>query len=513
MTAPSLTEPAPVEATVAGSATSNPFVSIPRPMVLAILFLGAFYTLAVMVLGLSNASQSRTSMVWVTLSSVWLIFWTFYPFIRLKPDYGWCHPLIIAALLGIANLVLRSTGLFVNGLDDHIMLPDKWPEELDMIFAYGNIVNSFALIATYLGFSRGPRFPLPPLHPPTLAPRRLYVILLACFGISLVAVYLYSRIYGGFYSCLKSLAFGMAKKIEFADDDVEGIGQYVVLMRMATVVAVVWVCSRANAFRSPTFWVITLAALGMAYLSEGKRSHMIYPALLIVLCWMMRNRKVPYLRLAVMAVFAFLLLGFLGIFRGSNWSNNDALDLSFIRDTSLAEMSEKSQEELVKRVGSESTFYPILAKVPQQEPLLYGKSYLGWALRFVPREFWPDKPRGVDVLANQTFYGGDWGMPAGPVGEAYWNFHLPGVLIIFFLFGMFKRWFVDLLLRHPDAPGIMAVYMLSIFYFDASENGFRAWLYAILPVLPMLWLGGLLHQKQTPTRRVCVGLPRPSHVS
>ena len=513
MTAPSIVEPSPVKGTTGDSADGNPFVSIPRPVVLTILMLGAFYTLAVVVMGLSNAGQSRTSMLWVTLSSAWLICWTFYPFIRFKPDYGWCHPLIIAALLGIVNMVMRSTGLFVNGLEDHIMLPDKWPEELDMIFAYGNIVTSLALIATYLGFSRGPRFPLPSMRPPTVTPRRLYLVLLACFGISLVAVYFYSKIYGGFYSCLKSLAFGMAKKIEFADDDVDGIGQYVVLMRMATVVVVVWVCSRANAFRSPVFWGITLAALGMAYLSEGKRSHMIYPALLILLCWMMRNRKVPYLRLAAMGVVAFVLIGFLGIFRGSNWSHSEAVDFSVVRDTSLKEMSSQSQDELVKRVGSESTFYPILAKVPGKEPLLYGKTYLGWAMRFVPREMWPDKPRGVDVLANETFFGGNWGMPAGPVGEAYWNFHLPGVLIIFFLFGMFKRWFVDLLRRYPDAPGIMAIYMLSIFYFDASENGFRAWLYAILPVLPMLWMGGLLHQKQTTPRRVRVGLPRPAHVS
>jgi oligosaccharide repeat unit polymerase len=477
----------------------NPFLSMPGWAILSLRVFGTIYTLFVCSIALFNASATDVSMAWVALSSAWLIFWTFYPLIFYKPNYGWCHPIILMALLSICNMVPRNTSLFMSGLPEHLMLSDWWPEELNMLFAYGNFVNSLALIAVYVGFSKGPSFPVPRLRPASEPPPRLFVVLLLFLALSFVAFGLYTQLYGGLYSFVKSLAFGMAKKIELADD-VEGIGQYTVLIRMATTVAVVWACARKNAFRRPVFCLVALSALAAAYLSEGKRSHMIYPAVLIMLCWMLRNRRVPYLRLAMVGVATILLLGFLGLFRSSNWSDTERLNFDFIDETSLIEFGNKALGELARRTGSDSTYFPILAKVPREEGFLYGRTYLEWGLRFIPRELWPDKPRGVDVQANLAFYGGDWGMPAGAVGEAYWNFHLPGVLLVFFLFGVLKRWLADTLARYPDSPGVMAIYLISLFYFDPSQNGFRTWIYAVIPALAMLWLGGLLSSKRSVVR-------------
>ena len=469
----------------------NPFVPMPRWAILSVLLFGAFYTLIVCSAALNNVRESGDSMVWVALSTVWLLCWVFYPFIAYKPTYGWCHPLILPALLSIINLLPRSTSLFMNGLTDHSMLPGWSQDELNMLYAYGNCVNSLALMATYAGFLMGPRFGVPSLQPPTSPRKRLYTVLLLFLGISIVAFIYYTQIYGGLFSHIKSLAFGMVKRIELAED-VDGIGHYTALMNMATIAAIVWVCAQAGALRNPFFWLLATSSLVLAYLCDGKRSSFIYPAILILLCWMLRNRKVPYLRLAVVGTTAFFLIGLLGLVRSSNWTDMNNLNLDAFHETSVAEMGTRSLDELALRSGSQSTFFAILAKVPQEEEMLYGKTYLEWGLRFVPRQFWPEKPRGVDVQANQTFYGSDWGLPAGAVGEAYWNFHLPGVLVVFFLMGIFKRWLGDLLLRYPAAPAIMVIYMISLFYFDASQNGFKNWLYAIIPALCMLALGGLL---------------------
>ena len=262
-----------------------------------------------------------------------------------------------------------------------------------MIFAYGNFINSLALISLYFGFASGPRLPVPRLNAPPAASSRLYFVLLIFLGISVAAFVLYIHLYGGMSSYAKSLAYGMAKKIELADD-VDGIGPYAVTTKMATIVAVVWVCAQAAAFRSPIFWVLGLSALTMAYMSEGKRSGMIFPAILILLCWMLRNRQVPYLRLAVAAVTTVLLFGVLAMLRSTNWADTQHLNLSALQETSLAEMASASREELVLRSGAGSSFFAIIARVPKEKKLLLGKTYLEWSLRFLPREFWPDKPRG-----------------------------------------------------------------------------------------------------------------------
>ena len=470
---------------------SNPFLAMPRAAVWAFILFGVLYTLVVCSVALFRATEAGISMVWVSLSSAWLLFWVFYPLLFYKPTYGWCHPLILPALLSIANLVIRNTGMFIGGLPEHVMLPDWFPDDLNKLYAYANFVSSLALIATYVGFAAGVRLPMPNLRPPATPGRRFYIVLLAAVSLSLAAFYFYGQVFGGLGNHLKSLAYGMSKKIELANN-LDGIGQYTVLMNVATVATIVWVCTEANALRNPLFWLAAACSLALAYMSEGKRSSMIYPGILIMLCWMLRNKRVPYLRLAGVGVAAFLLIGLLGLFRSSNWTDKESLNLDVFQETSISEIGSKSMEEISRRSGSEYTYFPILAKVPSQEPLLFGKSYLEWGLRFVPRELWPDKPRGVDVQANLAFYGADWGLPPGPVGEAYWNFHIPGVLGVFFLIGVFKRWLGALLVRYPNAPAVMGLYMISLVYFDGSQNGFRIWVYSVIPAFVLLKLGGLI---------------------
>jgi len=488
----------------------NPFVPMPMAAIWTIRIFAICYTALVCSVALFNSWAGGISMVGIAVSNAWLIFWVFYPFIFYKPTYGWCHPLVLSALLGIVSLVLRKTTLFMTGLSEHIMLVDWSTSELNWIYVYGNFVNSLALIALYVGFSIGPRLRVPGLQAVSAPSPRLYLVLLIFLGISVTAFVLYAQLYGGFYSFVKGLAFGMTKQLDLTED-IDGLGQYTILIKMATIVAVIWVCSVKNAFRDPLFCFVAFAALILAYLSDGKRSNIIYPAVLIALSWVLRNRKVPIIRLGAVGVAAFLLLGFLGLFRSSNWSEKKQLDFDFIQEVSLANLAAKSQEELIKRSSSESTYFAILAKVPHQEKLLYGKTYLEWGLRFIPRELWPDKPRGVDVQANQTFYGADWGLPAGAVGEAYWNFHLPGVLLVFFIFGVCKRWLRDLLIHYPEAPGVMVIYMITLFYLDPSQNGFRTWLYAIAPCLIMLRFGGLLGRSRAGQHTVPNGLPSQSH--
>src|SRR5437867_1911438 len=120
----------------------NPFVPMHTGAIWTVLFLGGAYTLIVCSMALFNSGRGGISMVGVAISSAWLILCTLYPFISYKPAYGWCHPLILLSFLGMANLVPRSTSLFMNGLSEHIMLPDWSTADLNWLFAYGNIVNS-----------------------------------------------------------------------------------------------------------------------------------------------------------------------------------------------------------------------------------------------------------------------------------------------------------------------------------------------------------------------------------
>lgn len=151
-----------------------------------------------------------------------------------------------------------------------------------------------------------------------------------------------------------------------------------------------------------------------------------------------------------------------------------------------------SIDELLYRYGTLDSAYPVLARVPEDVDFLYGSSYLTIAALPVPRALWPDKPGTVGKLAGEVFYGVKAGIPPGAIGEAYWNFHLPGVVLLFAAFGVFHRFVVCFFRRYPDQPGAVVIYALTVFWSQPSINATAEWIYIMVSVFGLLWLLGAL---------------------
>jgi hypothetical protein len=107
---------------------------------------------------------------------------------------------------------------------------------------------------------------------------------------------------------------------------------------------------------------------------------------------------------------------------------------------------------------------------------------LRWFNLFIPRYFWPDKPRGIDVHCARTFYGESFGIPPGGVGQAYWEFNVFGVIGVFFLVGVAKRAVFECLKQSPESFAATTLYVLTIFYLEPDQNSFRQIAFVVLPL-------------------------------
>ncbi|HVK75365.1 MAG TPA: O-antigen polymerase, partial [Kofleriaceae bacterium] len=125
--------------------------------------------------------------------------------------------------------------------------------------------------------------------------------------------------------------------------------------------------------------------------------------------------------------------------------------------------------------------------------LLYGSSYLAIVTLPIPRGIFPEKPTMVDGQVGRVFFGLDAGVPPGGVGEAYWNFHIPGVVAVYFLFGVFHAWLARLFLRHGQQPAVIALFASAMLLFrEPSGLSFVQWLMTQVPLLVILvWVGAL----------------------
>ena len=68
-------------------------------------------------------------------------------------------------------------------------------------------------------------------------------------------------------------------------------------------------------------------------------------------------------------------------------------------------------------------------------------------------------------------------------GEAYWNFHIPGILLVYALYGIFHRWLTALITRFGHAPLIIFLYLLTLLYLEPSSSEVQNYLSIVIPIL------------------------------
>ncbi len=479
----------------------SPFVAM-APGYRALVVAGLWGYLALV--GMLAYGTGESSTAWIFLGLTVNIALLTLPFLLEGRELGWTHPVTLHIVLLFLSAHLVRTPLYIRGMSYHLALPDWTREELARLVAYQLLLGALALGAYYLGFFSRLSLPLPRLR--FVTPRGVrWKAPLAIAG-ALVVFGLYVQSQGGLSSHLLSWAeVGRVNAIR-------GEGHWLKISRLGGLAALLWLAFDHRALRRPLFLAAGSACMAINFLGSGSRSSAIFLLVVGTLIWTIQRRRVVPIRALLVIALCLLLLGSLGRLRRSLFSGEVNWSL-LVPGTPTR--SPSIFAELHHRYGALDSVYPVLARVPSEEKLLLGRSYLTVLALPIPRALWPEKPGTVGKLAGDLFFGVQAGIPPGAIGEAYWNFHLPGVLLLFLGFGIFHRFMASFLLRYQHQPGAVAIYALTVFWGQPSITAIAEWIYSIASVLALLWLGGALRRLRSgPNLRVPARLVdrRPAQV-
>ncbi len=466
----------------------NPWLPISDRMRYFLVGALVVYTL-VCVLGALTQSALNPASPLLALSDLVYLTVLAFPLLAYNKDKsGWFHPLVFATLWTVVKSLPRRTGFFIFGLQEHAVLHLS-AEELTRLVAYENFLNALALVSTYVGFYlvRSPRLPRLRLRPP----RHIWWVVAGTAVVGLGALAVYIKLSGSLTQHFLNLSLNSAAK-SFVTDDVSGVGLLSTVAQWFALALAMTLAYRPEALRKPVFWAACLLALVMAYLAAGKRSELLTPIATGTIAWMLTVRRVPVFRLLLLGAVILVGFSFLLVVRKAATMARDFGDVKTLVSENADASVSAGLDELSYRLGGYSSVYPILYYVPDQSPLLWGSSYLLLLGRPIPRAIWPSKPRGTDFMAGMVFFGSPWGIPPGPVGEAYWNFHVPGVIGVFLLFGIFNRWLAGLYVKYR-AHGLMVFfYVYTVFSLVPAENAITGWMQGLIPVLLFGFATGIL---------------------
>lgn len=250
---------------------------------------------------------------------------------------------------------------------------------------------------------------------------------------------------------------------------------------------------RSAAWRRLLIVVLLLVAFGALFVVEQRR---MAPFKLLITLVVLRHTIVRRIPKGAVIGLGLLVLGagmFQGVFRG---------------------LSERSWKGLTEVPGvafnlANSEFgYPtltiadILDRVPRERDWLKGGSYLDSVGVLVPRAVWPGRPRPLGERYVAEFYTDYWRRGGGfgftPVGEAYWNWGVLGVVGVFALLGLVaqlgERAVTSSLGQRPVPVicyALLAPFLIMFYRFD-SASFLKGNLILILPLLVIVALLGAL---------------------
>ena len=474
----------------------SPFVPISRGY--RALILGAAAAVLTGVLLLTLFTGGRSSAL-VVVSVVVYVTVLLLPVLFYRASFGWFHPVVFSSLLTLAGL-LRKAPTYVWGITSHTALPTHTPSQLTDLLAYQLWLATLGVLSYYAAFFFLPAPRAPTLQFPTLrtGPTRFKVGV--AVAISLVAFMVYTSQQGGLISHL--LSWGQGRRVALA-----GEYYWLPVISLGALACLIWLAREPKIVRNPAFIASFLVALPPVFLMTGSRSTLLNLFAAGMMAWMIRRRRVPLVRLAVAALAGLILLTVLGEFRRSMVRGQ--VDWSILTNVDPTKAFEQvTRGELARRASSESAVLPILARVPDEVDLIYGRSYLALLTLPVPRSFWPKKPMLVYAEVGKVFFGVPWGMPPGPIGEAYWNFHIPGVIIVYLLFGVFHAWLARVVRRYPDEPALLLCYTTVLIFFSSPGSpSIVSVSMVLLPIVGMLWLFGGIRFGRRAASRPRLGAP------
>ena len=464
----------------------NPFIDLPGSIRMMYLgFQAAYMVLMVVAIATDEgAGEDRYAMAAAVMLGSLV---AGLPILFAPRSMGWFHPLIFPALYGMFYQ-LRAFPVYAYGFEFHFALPGVSPADLNGLMTFGLILSAIASLSFFAGYYVCPTPSVPSVRYVERGGLTSRVLLL--IGATGVVFLVFLQVRGGLSNHFLSWSSGRAVALS-------GAYYWVLAMRTASVAVVIWLAFRPNAMRNHIFWVAAVIASAIAFMMTGSRSSVLFYVMIGSIVWMLSRQRVPVARVVALGFIMVLALGSLNtlrdVLRGQGALAKEP--------RSLLETWQQSVSDISTRSGSLRGDLAIYGNVPDREEHLLGASYLSLITLPIPRGMWEDKPMVIEAMVGRRFFRVNAGVPPGGVAEAFWNFHIPGVIAVYFLFGGFMRWIAATYRRNRAVPALIVLYAHTLFVLSPTGTSIVGWLMGLVPMVLVLLLVGKYRIQWTSPRR------------
>jgi hypothetical protein len=448
---------------------------------LLVVTFAAFFVAVVMVQAYTGEEPSTRLLAMLAIYLLLLAL----PFLVVDQEYSWLHPVVFASVIAFITLI-RHFPAYAWGLDSHQVLGQDHAQ-LQSLLAFELFLTALGLLSYYVAFalSRASYVPKWRFSQPRLIRSKVIATVLCATAVT--TFYVWER--GGLAAHFLNWQFGR-------HEELSGTFYFIMVASVGLEASLIWWALDEKASRSVLFWACAVVSLGVSFVLNGSRANLIHTPVLVIMIQALRRKKLPYGRMFVAGTIVLIAIADLGEFRRALWEGEVRSGSTTVSPP--VESMLNAWQEITDRATTSSGSLPVFSEVPDRIDYLYGTSYLAVLALPVPRSWWDHKPRMIGGEVGELFFRVSSGVPITPVAEAYWNFGVGGVLLVFAVFGVFHRWLLQFYDRFHSEPAVMLIYAITLMQLTPSSPGVVDCLMRLIPIVALLWVFGAVSTYRRP---------------
>jgi oligosaccharide repeat unit polymerase len=399
------------------------------------------------------------------------------PWIKAPEKVDLFEPVVYTMLMSVPIIVRPCYLLLFHGYFSIPYLPGLSGSQL-----WDLVTRAMALLilghsAYLIGYYSMPHRPLSTrsINPQRwLNPKKLWKGIFVITGISLVSFATYVHINDGLTNLLV-----FSKRRELAS----GLHYLRYTTQWLQLVPLLLLAIDVQHEHRLSIWTwISLSLSSIIILAFGGRGPVILGWLLFTVAYHFLRHRVRVRHLVILML---IIAVFSAAFLEVRTSTFGGLSPDFTSAENSVALPYAIEQFLLSRLAFD-VFATLIAIMPQEFDFQLGKTYLNIFAAPIPRSLWPDKPI-IDEggIVGKAIFGDEYyGIPPGNAGLFYLNFHIPGIVVGFFILGLLHRTLYQYLLNSSNR--VKSTLLYSVMLLNLSSLSIMATFNAASLVIPLL---------------------------
>jgi len=247
-----------------------------------------------------------------------------------------------------------------------------------------------------------------------------------------------------------------------------------------------------------TLFLVLLPCLLLLGFISGSKGQFINPLLCFTTLWNYLKTPIRPIIVVLGAAAAIFLFPIFNIYRHTE---DVLLLVESVGNFFSSADTELLIDQFMSRFHTFDSLVYAVRDTPKVMDFQYGQTILPLIIVWIPRQLWVDKPTvGFGKIFAESYYvdyfsGTGTSASVGIIGEGYINFHVFGVLLFPFIFGIFAKVIYIYFIQKNSGLPALAIYSTFILYilvfWEADVSGFlSARLFSLVCVFSFVWIMG-----------------------